>query len=225
MTEAAKLKRLKDLLTTAESFEKEGNEAAAATYRDKAYELAEKYGFEQAELVASGVEAARKKVKQRVTMKRPFNQQWLLLGVVSRFTNVYALKFGREEVTLYGYESDVERCVLVFESLRLQAYTAVAKAVVPPNEHPPTFRRGWWQEFARTVSYRIDMLQRHEPGKQLAVRDDAKAFARTQVAGIRKAPRQRLNKSYEGRYQGSQAGARVRLGLSDEVANSTKELR
>jgi hypothetical protein len=225
MTDAAKLKRLKDLLTAAESFEKEGNEAAAATYRDKAYQLAEKYGFEQAELVANGVEAARKKVTKTLMLKRPFNQQWYLLGIVSRFTNTYALKFGRDRVKLYGYENDVERCMLVFDSLCLQAYTAVAKAAIPAGEHPPTFRRGWWQAFAVRVSLRIQALERHELGKQIAVRDDAEAYARSLVKNISKGRPQRTNKSYEGRTQGYQAAGSVRLGLSEEVANDTKELK
>lgn len=219
-----KLEKIKAILTLAEDEEGRGNDKAAANYRETAFKLAAKHGIEQADLAANGVQAARKQAQRRVMLRRPFNQQWYLLGILSRFCNTYALKYGRDRVELFGYANDVDRCIMLFESLVIQGYSACAREPVPAGEHPPTFRRGWWQLYAYGINERIQAATPRKAGTEIVVRDDAEQYARSQVDKIRKAPPQRINKSYAGREAGYRASKDVDLGIDPKVGGQHKEL-
>jgi hypothetical protein len=222
--------------------------AEAEAFTDGAMRLAKKY---EIDLTMAREAALDRNAALRVTdhrkramvesmdkyeppLKRPKMQQAVLAGVAFRYAGCYILRFGTGNtlrIVAFGYESDLEEGKLLWESLSRQAYLTCS---VRYQEHKAdramrmrgaeverTFRRGFWDEFARTVNQRLqrigaEVVAVSEPGTALAIQskeDRVKAWVETMFGETKSARRRRGSKSMAGYVAGREEGQRADLGF------------
>jgi hypothetical protein len=187
------------------------------------------------------------KDRYEVGLRRPKMQQMALGSAVFRFAGCYLLRFGTGnslKLVAFGYTSDIATGRTLYESLSTQAvrecavryktHKAEREAVGRAPEVERTFRRGFWDEFARIIDNRLqaigrevtDMSDAAEPGSALAIRskdDEIKSWVTSLLGPVGKPRRRRVSKSYAGYLHGRDAGQKADIGLK-QVGSTKGEL-
>lgn len=173
------LAKVRALLAKAEGTD---NDHEAEAYNAKARDLIARYGIEAAMLAATSPDTD--KISDLVIrIGRPYARDKAdLLWAVSGPLRCHGLRRHRYDpntgqyemqMHLFGYQSDLERCQILYTSLLLQAQRFLAAEPVPPFDHPAAFRRTWYQGFSAGVRARVARAERHaqvqaEPGQPTA---------------------------------------------------------
>lgn len=149
--------------------------AEAKAFTAKATELMAKYGIERA-VLADAQPDTDIPGDRIVTIDGSWarEKQGLLAGLIEAMRGRAVLKTGPTgyRVHLFGYASDLERAELLYTSLLLQMANGLAKAQVPWDENPRTYRRSW------ILGFRVEVVQR--------VKDvEARAESQASAAGPR----------------------------------------
>lgn len=162
----AVLRKVRALLAKAEDPAATGPEAEACTA--KATELLAAWGIDAALLART--DPASDPVGDRVvTVDPPYapDKVDLLAAVALELRCEAVVKRQRGDagrvVHLFGHRTDLERAEVLWTSLLVQAHHGLARAAVPPGEHPAAFRRSWLAGFTYAVRRRLaDAEQRAE---------------------------------------------------------------
>lgn len=183
----SKLAMIRKLLDTSASLADDGNEAAAKSYEERAESLLARYGWERAMLPESERKAEQiTTLAIFVTGAYALDRRHLLteIGWAFRCHNSFRRVEGGYRVTLFGFESDLERAELLFTSLQLQAMSAMRKAVMPWYEDSRVrFNKSWLLGYATRVRERLDAMnaeiaQEYQgTGAELVVIDRSKQVA------------------------------------------------
>jgi len=232
--------------------------AEAAEFTDGAMRLAKKYEIDLtlARDAARDPNAATRGKREvveemdkfEIALKRPKMQQSALAGVAFRYAGCYLLRFGTGNalrLVAFGYESDLEEGKLLWESLSRQAFMQCSvryhehKAQRAMSLRDPeverTYRRGFWDEFTRTVNGRLQRIGREviesaeatEPGTALAIQskeDAVKAWVAQLFGETKVARRRRGSKSMAGYIAGREEGERATLGFKEVAQDERGEL-
>lgn len=235
-TDHSKLEMIRALLAKAERTDNDNERDA---YNAKASELIAKYGIEQALISA-----------KRPLREMPTTRTWrivapyvtdrrMLLAAIGHslgLPNVGWRRYDAEsgkycfEMTLTGFESDLERVDVLYTSLLVQMAQGVTAARVPWDEDPRVFRKSWMYGFTVIVGRRLQAAERsaaHDanndaPGTDLVLVDRAAQVKTAFEAAnpkLGKYSRQKPN-SQAGRMAGRDAGSRANLGQPGMAADS-----
>jgi hypothetical protein len=164
--EDPKLERIRKLLTKAEGA---ATVEEADAYNMKASELMARHGVDAAMLAATGAKPD-KLAERRISMTDPYSKEksqlacWVGRALGCRGVQHLGYGSGRTvtSVTLFGFESDLQRAEILFTSLLLQA-TRQVTAQRPPawtSESTAAFRRTWLVGFASEVYRRLTSTER-----------------------------------------------------------------
>lgn len=239
------LEKISALLAKAESTE---HDAEREALRAKAYELMARYGIEQVELAQK-----RKQQKQRqeqvvewttVLEGRPYMKQQRMLAfeLVAAAGTMKLLRSTldahHEQIWVFGYESDVQAFRVMFDSLRMQALSAMnewwKREGLEQHKHLPSYRqlvqrREFLDSFSSTVGLRMAAARSRaekthdsdtnlsEGSTALALRsrqDAADEFMRSRYNVGRGRSRATLAGSSASSAAGNAAGARANIGSS-----------
>lgn len=158
----AKLATIRGLLAKAESTEFEGERDALNA---KAQELISRYGIDEALLAAESTE--RSTVGERFLVVEGSylrdKRQFLHAIYTALNCQTFALDHGRFiKVTVFGYDSDLDRAELLYTSLLLQAMTGMKDPKLTGWSGPATManRRVWLLGFRQIVRARIVEAER-----------------------------------------------------------------
>ncbi|MEU5433843.1 DUF2786 domain-containing protein [Streptomyces sp. NPDC020719] len=155
------LARIRALLTKAEAteFAEEAEQLTA-----KASELMAKYGIEQTMLSAAKPKQERPTSRLiEITGTYAKDRQQLLsyigtaLGAQTVYTRVRSTTTGHPvlAVDLFGYESDLERIELLFNSLVLQAFNGMKRVRPLYGESTTSYRKTWLAGFSVAIYNRL----------------------------------------------------------------------
>lgn len=171
------LNRIQNLLALAErtNFPEE-----AEAFVAKAQALMVKHTIDEAMLARSGGDAG-KIVTRNVTIHAPYaGAKVILLGVIAKANTSQCISTARaDDVTLVGYESDLDAIEAMFAALSIHAARTALSAPIPFGDTPRRFRRAFFLGFAGRISERLtsasaEATQEAEastPGAGLAIID------------------------------------------------------
>lgn len=221
------LERVRKLLAKAE--DPAVTPAEAELYNTKAAQLIARHGIDNAMLAASG-QSGDDITVLKLPISNPYSRDKasLLTSIAYPLrcrTLLHRVGQGVEEVTVFGFRTDLARVELLFTSLLLQASTQLTR--VRPEERVfreslAAYRRTWLHGFARAVHERLTAAEENAAwtysdvagGKsaELVVRDRTalvqQAFDR-EYGDLRSAAPRRLSGS--GYREGHRAGTRANL--------------
>lgn len=217
------LARVRALLAKAESTQ---YPEEAHAFSRKAEELIASYGIERALLDAEQGEDNRPGVVSRfVNIHPPYSIDGKLMffGLAAAM-NCKAVSLGKygkvRRMHLFGYESDVERFMIMWNSLRNQALNLLTYVEGNFIENAKTARCNFYAGFRHVVVERVAQVERGAadeavPGAALVLADrsalvqaeTAKTYPQLTVS--RSAPKRSATGSY---YAGREAGSRATLG-------------
>lgn len=230
MAEDQKLEVIRKLLAKAE---RAATVQEATAYNAKAAEMMARHGVDTALLAATGAKQDWI-TERRIAMTDPYSTEksqlasWVGSALGCKGVRHPGARRGTVEgITLFGYESDLQRAEMLFTSLLLQATRQVVTQRPPywSDESTTAFRRTWLVGFAREVHRRLASAEhaaaeRHEsaapsqgPSVALVLADRRTAVETAfeqQFSGLRKARPRRLSGS--GFASGADAGRRADLG-------------
>ena len=148
-----KLEVIRKLLAKAE---KAATAEEASAYNAKAAQMMARHGVDEAMLAATGVKQDALG-ERRIALTDPYSQEKAqLAGLIGRALGCRAVRhpgYGRGQiiaVTIFGYESDLQRTEVLFTSLLLQATRQVVhqRPSSWTGESTAAFRRTWLTGFA-----------------------------------------------------------------------------
>ena len=160
-----KLEVIRKLLAKAE---KAATPDEASAYNAKAAEMMARHGVSEAMLAATGVKQDALG-ERRIPLADPYSQEKAqLAGLIGRALGCRAVRhpgYGRGQiiaVTIFGYESDLQRTEVLFTSLLLQATRDVVHQRPPAwtGESTAAFRRTWLTGFATEIYRRLTAAER-----------------------------------------------------------------
>lgn len=156
----AQLARIRKLLAKAEDIGATPAEAEAFTA--KATQLMAAYGISRAMVAAADPSsdiAADRVVRLDALYALDKANLLCSLAVPLRCRCVRRVDYphDRKEISvhLFGYESDLDRVMLLFTSLLVQAANALKALPIPPFEHPAAFRRSWLAGYSAAIHSRL----------------------------------------------------------------------
>lgn len=233
MDDASRLDRVRKLLAKAE---RAGSEEEAEIYNAKARELIARHGIDTARLAEAG-EVTDAIGQQRITIEDPYSGGkarllgWTATALGLRWVMHDARQGKVGAVTLFGFESDIERAELLYTSLLLQAAGQLVRVRGRGYEQGASlaaYRRSWLYGFAAEVHERLRRAQAQAaqdadaagPGTSTElVLVDRKARVDRAYAeafpSLRRAARPSISGSGYG--DGARAGARADLGTTSRV--------
>lgn len=222
------LARVRSLLAKAESSTFEGE---AESYNAKASELIARYGIDRAMLAASGT-VTDDIATVMIAIDDPYSRDKAhLLSCIAQPMRCRTLlhRFGQRitDVTIFGYQSDLDRVEMLYTSLLLQAATQLKKVRPKQSDYRresvAAYRRTWLHGFASEVLVRLtkaetSATQAHtsEPGSRsaaLVVQTRTEMVTKAyndEYGSLKSAKRRQLTGS--GYRDGRQAGERANLG-------------
>jgi Protein of unknown function (DUF2786) len=239
--EDAKLEVIRKLLAKAE---RAATPDEATAYNTKAAEMMARHGVDAAMLAASGVTEDRIG-ELRIAMTDPYStEKCQLANSVGAALGCKTLRhpgYRRgtvDAVTMFGFESDLQRAEVLFTSLLLQATRQVVTQRPPSwtGESTAAFRRTWLVGFSREVYRRLldaerRATQQHDMTAPSAGHSAALVVANRhavvdarfgeQYPGLRAGRRRTLTGS--GFRLGAAAGRQADLG-GPRLANKRREL-
>jgi len=179
------------------------------------------HGVNEAMLAATGVKQDALG-ERRIPLADPYSQEKAqLAGLIGRALGCRAVRHpgnGRGQivaVTIFGYESDLQRTEVLFTSLLLQQATRDVVRQRPPawtwtGESTAAFRRTWLTGFATEIYRRLTAAER-----TAADQHDAAAIASGPSAALVLADRRSVvKKAFEERFTNLQKGRQRRLSGS-----------
>ena len=173
--EDAKLEVIRKLLAKAE---RAATPDEAIAYNSKAAEMMARHGVDAAMLAASGATEDRIG-ERRIVMTDPYSmEKSQLANCVGAALGCRSIRHPGarrgvvDAVTMFGFESDLQRAEMLFTSLLLQATRQVVTQRPPAwsGESTAAFRRSWLVGFSKAVYRRLSRAER-----QAAERHDAPA--------------------------------------------------
>ena len=210
-----KLEVIRKLLAKAE---KAATAEEASAYNAKAAQLMARHGVDEAMLAATGAKQDALG-ERRIPLTDPYSQEKAqLVGLIGRALGCRAVRhpgYGRGQilaVTIFGYESDLQRTEVLFTSLLLQATREVVRQRPPAwtGESTAAFRRTWLTGFATEIYRRLTAAER-----AAADQHDAAPSMRGPSAALVLADRRSLvEKAFEERFTNLQKGRKRRLSGS-----------
>lgn len=218
---AAKLAQIKSCFTLAEDpGAPEGEREAAMT---RAIKMLAKYGIERAQLEALNPEKVRETVMRTISTDGTYSyERSVFLGALVKVLHCdsYATTRGSRYVssTIFGAPDDIERVELLYNSLVLQAFTGMRKAVNFSYTSTRRFRANWLIGFFARVIDRIEKIEEgatSEAGTGTAI-VLADRSARAKHALAQESPNLKESRPRQrggpGTYDGMEAGDRADLG-------------
>jgi hypothetical protein len=223
---------IKGLLTKAE--DKGATEEERESFRKGAFELAAKWGIDIAVARTYNPQPQDAIVERVFVVARPYTQKRILAGVIYRSRGAFMLQEGTNGMIAIGYESDLEMAKMLYESVVVQADLAAVAKFRPERDGVwRTFRRGFFNGFARAIGDRLEEAEKKaisdegdQVGTALALRDrDDKvdAWAKIKYPKTRKGRRIRSSKAYTAYLGGREAGLEADLGLDERIGATTRE--
>ena len=170
-----KLEVIRKLLAKAE---KAATPDEASAYNAKAAEMMARHGVSEAMLAATGVKQDALG-ERRIPLADPYSQEKAqLAGLVGRALGCRAVRhpgYGRGQiiaVTIFGYESDLQRTEVLFTSLLLQATRDVVHQRPPTwtGESTTAFRRTWLTGFTTEIYRRSLQRSEQQPSSMMHLR-------------------------------------------------------
>lgn len=223
------LRRVQALLAKADSTE---FEEEAETLRVKANELIARHSISAAMLAAEGRQADDlNKIEIRITGAYSHNQATLLHYIAQIFnckTVAHPTSAGSKtigEVSVVGYQSDLDIVQGLFQIINTQAVHGCARTLVPHWEHGRSYRNSWWHGFNRTIFSRLKSAHT----AAVAQAEDTSSGTSAALVLVGRAKRvelyrdelfsnlrtsKRVARSNTGYGDGKQAGARADIGQS-----------
>ena len=209
-----KLEVIRKLLAKAE---KAATPEEASAYNAKAAQMMARHGVDEA-MLATGVKQDALG-ERRIALADPYSQEKAqLAGLIGRALGCRAVRhpgYGRGQiiaVTIFGYESDLQRTEVLFTSLLLQATRDVVhqRPSAWAGESTAAFRRTWLTGFAAEIYRRLTAAER-----AAADQHDAAAPAGGPSAALVLADRRSVvKKAFEERFTNLQKGRNRRLSGS-----------
>src|SRR6476661_8011897 len=147
------INRIQALLAKAESTD---SEHEAESLRSKAFELAAKYGMENA-LETTPENPDKIEMREFVIKGQYLLRRAMLLNVIVKAIRMGGSK-GQELLFVYGYSRDLDMVDMLWKSLDLQLASAVKNAYVPYGMNGRTFRTSFITAFAATVGERLNAI-------------------------------------------------------------------
>lgn len=218
----------------------------AETYNAKAAEMMARHGVDAALLAATG-ERPDVIGQRRVVMSDPYSAEkaslagWIAVALRCRSVRHLGARRGQvAAVTLFGFESDLERIEILYTSLLLQATREVTRQRPQwRGESVPAYRRTWLLGFASEVHKRLEAAEHAaaaerdhshpesgQPAEKSAAlvltdrRDVVERAYRQAFPNLRTAKRRTLLGSGYG--AGQEAGRRADLGQRQRVTAATR---
>ncbi|GAA4102292.1 DUF2786 domain-containing protein [Actinomadura miaoliensis] len=219
------LEKISALLRKAEGTD---NAEEAEAYTAKATELIAKYGIDQA-MIPQGEPGANKASDHKITCRRPWAMEkaqlcgWLAQALRCEVVLLPSGGKGWVTVHIFGYDSDLRRSEMLYNSLVVQMTNALAAATVPPNTRSPrAWRRSFLLGFSTTVVGRVKVIEdraaaqahRDSGGKAELVLADRAAVARRLLEDYYPLPGKKKKTTYTGSgyHDGRTAGERADIG-------------
>lgn len=177
----AQLARIRKLLAKAE--DDAATPAEAEAFTAKATQLMAAYGISRA-MVAAADPSSDRPGDRILVMDAPYalDKSNLLSSVAAplRCRSVRRIDYpnGQKDISvhLFGYDSDLDRVMLLFTSLLVQAANALRALPIPSFEHPAAFRRSWLAGYSAAIHKRLTEAESAAaddvdtgPGSSLAV--------------------------------------------------------
>ena len=209
-----KLEVIRKLLAKAE---KAATAEEASAYNAKAAQMMASHGVDEAMLAATGVKQDALG-ERRIALADPYSQKKELAGLIGRALGCRAVRhpgYGRGQilaVTIFGYESDLQRTEVLFTSLLLQATRQVVHQRPPAwtGESTAAFRRTWLTGFATEIYRRLTAAERAATDQH-----DAAEVTRGPSAALVLADRRTVvKKAFEERFTNLQKDRNRRLSGS-----------
>lgn len=219
------LRRVRALLAKAEA---EGTTPAEAeALSAKAEELITRYAIDAALLDASTEAHKRERPTVRtVPVPNPYSRpKRILLDRIGQAFSVqcisYTPRHGDAYCKLVGFPSDLDAVELLYDSLVLQAISAMLAEYVPSWENTTSFRTSFLYAFATRVHKRVQENRRKAtaesggPSTEIVLRDrtsEVDAYVRVEFPHLRRT--RGGGSSRRGRDAGDAAGRRADIGQS-----------
>ena len=210
-----KLEVIRKLLAKAE---KAATPEEASAYNAKAAQMMARHGVDEAMLAATGVKQDALG-ERRIAVDDPYSQEKAqLAGLIGRALGCRAVRhpgYGRGQIiaiTIFGYESDLQRTEVLFTSLLLQATRQVVHQRPPAwtGESTAAFRRTWLTGFGTEIYRRLTLAERAATEQH-----DAASVTRGPSAALVLADRRTVvKKAFEERFANLQKGRNRRLSGS-----------
>lgn len=158
MSNDAMVNKIQALLAKAEST---NSEHEAEMFRAKAFELAAKYGMENAlETTPENPDVVQ--MREFVIKGQYLLRRAMLLNVIVKALNGKAIRMGgskgQELMFVYAYSRDLDMIDMLWKSLDLQLASAVRNAYVPYGTNARTFRTSFITAFASAVGLRLQEI-------------------------------------------------------------------
>lgn len=235
------IRRVRSLLKKAESLVQMGDENSqreADACNEKASELINKHGIDQALLAAKG-EIQDAIISKRIPLPDPYvqdkrtlvNQIVLSLGgqvVFVRYKRPGTQQSYSYTAHVFAYESDMDRIEFLYEMLRPQMLLGAAAAPAPYWENARSFRKSWMQGFAIAIGCRLQRTQKEAvaeatTGTDLVIFDRNKAVEEAYKLAVGKTDNTVRKLNGSGLGQGYAAGQRASLG-DNQLGNSRRAM-
>ena len=210
-----KLEVIRKLLAKAE---KAATPEEASAYNAKAAQMMARHGVDEAMLAATGVKQDALG-ERRIPLTDPYSQEKAqLAGLIGHALGCRAVRhpgYGRGQiiaVTIFGYESNLQRTEVLFTSLLLQATRDVVHQRPPAwaRESTAAFRRTWLSGFASEIYRRLTAAERAAADQH----DAAAATAGPSAALVLADRRSVVERAFEERFTDLQKGRKRRLSGS-----------
>ena len=146
---------IQKLLTKAEDQATTNDERDAI--QEKVLYLMAKFSIDQAVFDAQH-EEEHVVIAVKYRIAAPYvNQKEVLLNEIAKTFGSQLLKLTKGQYILYGYENDQEKIFMLYNSLLIQMYSAMAQAweLKPYYEHGKTFNTSFTNGYVRVVSRRV----------------------------------------------------------------------
>lgn len=248
MTESTDwVEKVRKLLAMAE--DPAASEAEREAFRDKAYDLMAKYNIEAAHLAATDPSRAKEDPVIYVVGSpigvgaKTYSREWVKLGIeIAKAFGLVGLFQGSRhgsaiDLGVAGHKSDVERAMLLWDSLQRQAGLALAAHTASidvwsqfTGMEKYKERRSFIVGYAEHIGSRLRAIYRKAaeesktPGTDLVLRDRSKVVA-TWVEHNLRVGKARGGRSYGygGRNAGASAAATALLGQTDLSGSATSK--
>lgn len=184
------IRKISALLTTAESFAKDGNDEAAASYVSKAHELQQRHSIEQ-HLLTDKAARPQKIISKTINLPGPYGKRKAHLAHVVAMktdcTGYYNRTYKSDapkqyQYVIFGFEDDVEWAETLIISLCHQSNDALRYAAQDNlYEHGKTFGASFHAGFASEVGRRLTQAKR-EAEHQVATTQDTSSVSLVLIA-------------------------------------------
>lgn len=228
---ADRIRRIQGLMAKADATESEHERDALMR---RAYAIMAQYGIERAQLAASG-KKPDEIVHRTMEPLRPWeSERFMLLTAIAGPMRVAVVKQVILDkpwsYSVLGYESDLDRVLMLFKYLDAHVMMRLGKLPVPAGHAARTYRKDWLKGFCVAVNLRINQAEgtaaeeasAGQPGTDLILRDRQQAVRDATLRAFPGAQRPSTQvRMTAASGDGFQEGSRVDLGRGSSVGDTT----